>query len=439
MVGRDFLMHSLEGYNCCIFAYGQTGSGKTYSMSGTKDEPGLVPRICRALFREIEIRHSNAADTATVHVSYFEIYNEAVKDLLAADTEDKPTLKVRERPKEGPYLENLSVFQVKSYGDVEAFMRMGNKARSTASTLMNETSSRSHAVFTITIRRFTKSSSKAKTTEKLSQFRLVDLAGSERAHNTGATGTRLREGGNINKSLTTLGRVISALSTGSKSTSPSKIVIPYRDSVLTYLLKDSLGGNSKTTMVACLSPADYEESLSTLRYAEATKKIKTRAVINETRNISDKEYALLREQLREMNEKIKEREQVEGVLVGDLADYRQRTENLYAVIEETKAESDARLHALQVENDAMRAHLRLLLDEVRNPIRPHYLLSNDADDDAISTFYASSEQQSEVEWGDVNRVLLSEIAALRLDVSTFRTSVSHDVAEYKRMSPGIPV
>ena len=213
--------------------------------------------------------------------------------------------------------------------------------------------------------------------------------------------------------------MIAALSTTKASSSPNKSVIPYRDSVLTYLLKDSLGGNSKTAMVACLSPADYEESLSTLRYAEAAKKIKTRPVINETRNISDKEYALLREQLREMNAKIKEREEVEGVLVGDLAEYRHRTETLYTVIEETKAESDARLHALQVENDAMRAHLRLLLDEVRHPIRPHYILSNDADDDTINTYYAAGDQSTGAEWGDVNGVLSKEIATLQMDLSGF--------------------
>ena len=360
IVGHPYLEHSLQGYNCCILAYGQTGAGKTYSMMGTAKEPGLIPRVSSGLFREIE-SFSNQYDTATVHVSYFEIYNENVRDLLAPSTSnERPNLKVREDPKTGPYVEGLSTFQVKTFADIEAFMKMGNSARVTASTAMNNSSSRSHAVFTITTRRFSQTQ-EGEAKEKTSQFRLVDLAGSERASSTGASGVRLREGGNINKSLTTLGRVIAALSEqtskdtenrppsrgvnggggggGGNGKRTGEPIIPYRDSVLTFLLKDSLGGNSKTAMIACISPADYEESLSTLRYADAAKKIRMTAIVNETENISEREMALLRTQLAEMNSKIEQKEQYEGFLVTDLQAYREKISKLDKLVRVTQKES----------------------------------------------------------------------------------------------------
>ncbi|KAF1800396.1 hypothetical protein FB192DRAFT_1283522 [Mucor lusitanicus] len=245
-LGRELLDHAFDGYNCCIFAYGQTGSGKSYSM-------GIIPRTCSELFERIADLTSDVLKFQ-VEVSYIEIYNEKVRDLLNPGNKG-----------------NL-------------------KARTVAATNMNETSSRSHAVFTLflTSNRFEQVANL--NTEKAARISLVDLAGSERANSTGATGARLKEGANINKSLTTLGKVIAALAEQSsqpnhhKKPSAAAAHIPYRDSVLTWLLKDSLGGNSKTAMIAAISPADYDETLSTLRYADQAKRIKNKAIVNEDPN-----------------------------------------------------------------------------------------------------------------------------------------------------------
>ncbi|GAA5817369.1 hypothetical protein MFLAVUS_010913 [Mucor flavus] len=285
-LGRELLDHAFDGYNCCIFAYGQTGSGKSYSMMGYGEDKGIIPRTCLELFERITDLTSDLLKFQ-VEVSYIEIYNEKVRDLL--NPGNKGNLKVREHPTIGPYVEDLSRLVVNSFEDIDHLMNEGNKARTVAATNMNETSSRSHAVFTLflTSNRFDETAKL--NTEKCARISLVDLAGSERANSTGATGARLKEGSNINKSLTTLGKVISALSEASsaptsKKSSLNPNFVPYRDSVLTWLLKDSLGGNSKTAMVAAISPADYDETLSTLRYADQAKRIRNKAVVNEDPN-----------------------------------------------------------------------------------------------------------------------------------------------------------
>ncbi|XP_032904438.1 kinesin-like protein KIF1B isoform X13 [Amblyraja radiata] len=283
-IGKEMLQHSFEGYNVCIFAYGQTGAGKSYTMMGKqdKDHQGIIPQLCEDLFEKIN-DNSKSDMSYSVEVSYMEIYCERVRDLLNPKT--KGNLRVREHPLLGPYVEDLSKLAVTSYTDIADLMDAGNKARTVAATNMNETSSRSHAVFTIV---FTQKRHDVETdlcTEKVSKISLVDLAGSERADSTGAKGTRLKEGANINKSLTTLGKVISALAEVSKKKKKTDF-IPYRDSVLTWLLRENLGGNSRTAMVAALSPADinYDETLGTLRYADRAKQIKCNAVINEDPN-----------------------------------------------------------------------------------------------------------------------------------------------------------
>ncbi|BGP14893.1 hypothetical protein JCM10213v2_002848 [Rhodosporidiobolus nylandii] len=285
-LGKDLLDHSFEGFNTCIFAYGQTGSGKSYSMMGYGADRGIIPLICEALFERIKERTAGVEGlTYTVEVSYTEIYQEKVRDLL--NPSNKGTLKVREHPTLGPYVENLSKCAVQNFADIEQLMDEGTKARTVAATNMNETSSRSHAVFTLLLTQKRLDPDTKMVGEKVSRISLVDLAGSERANSTGATGTRLKEGALINKSLTTLGRVIAALaaaSGGGKGAKAAAEKVPYRDSVLTWLLKDSLGGNSKTAMIAAISPADYEETLSTLRYADQAKKIKNKAVVNEDPN-----------------------------------------------------------------------------------------------------------------------------------------------------------
>ncbi|XP_028998763.1 kinesin-like protein KIF1C isoform X2 [Betta splendens] len=283
-IGEEMLLHSFEGYNVCIFAYGQTGAGKSYTMMG-KQEPGqegIIPQLCEDLFQ----RTGENVDpdlTYSVEVSYMEIYCERVRDLL--NPKSQGTLRVREHPILGPYVEDLSKLAVTGFTDIRDLMDAGNKARTVAATNMNETSSRSHAVFTIVFTQKRRDQMTSLDTEKVSKISLVDLAGSERADSSGAKGTRLKEGANINKSLTTLGKVISALAEMSSKKRKSDF-IPYRDSVLTWLLKENLGGNSRTAMIAALSPADinYEETLSTLRYADRAKQIRCNAVINEDPN-----------------------------------------------------------------------------------------------------------------------------------------------------------
>ncbi|KAM9829605.1 kinesin-like protein KIF1B isoform 11-T12 [Syngnathus typhle] len=309
-IGKEMLQHAFEGYNVCIFAYGQTGAGKSYTMMGKQEEgqEGIIPMLCEDLFEKINEDNNKEELSYSVEVSYMEIYCERVRDLL--NPKNKGNLRVREHPLLGPYVEDLSKLAVTSYTDIADLMDAGNKARTVAATNMNETSSRSHAVFTIVFTQRKHDSETDLSTEKVSKISLVDLAGSERADSTGAKGTRLKEGANINKSLTTLGKVISALAEVDNCTSKSKKkkksdFIPYRDSVLTWLLRENLGGNSRTAMVAALSPADinYDETLSTLRYADRAKNIKCNAVINEdpnnklVRDLKD-EVARLKELLR---------------------------------------------------------------------------------------------------------------------------------------------
>ncbi|XP_030363666.1 kinesin-like protein KIF1B isoform X9 [Strigops habroptila] len=311
-IGKEMLLHAFEGYNVCIFAYGQTGAGKSYTMMGKQEESqaGIIPQLCEELFEKIN-DNSNEEMSYSVEVSYMEIYCERVRDLL--NPKNKGNLRVREHPLLGPYVEDLSKLAVTSYTDIADLMDAGNKARTVAATNMNETSSRSHAVFTIVFTQKKHDTETNLSTEKVSKISLVDLAGSERADSTGAKGTRLKEGANINKSLTTLGKVISALAEVSKKKKKTDF-IPYRDSVLTWLLRENLGGNSRTAMVAALSPADinYDETLSTLRYADRAKQIKCNAVINEDPN------AKLVRELKEEVTRLKDLLRAQGL--GDIID-----------------------------------------------------------------------------------------------------------------------
>jgi kinesin family protein 1 len=299
-LGKPLLDNAFQGYNNCIFAYGQTGSGKSYSMMGYGAEYGIIPKICQDMFERIKEVQADNLSSCTVEVSYLEIYNERVRDLL--NPSNKGNLRVREHPSTGPYVEDLAKLVVQSFPEIEHLMDEGNKARTVAATNMNETSSRSHAVFTLTLTQKRHDAQTSMSGERVAKISLVDLAGSERAQSTGATGARLKEGAEINRSLSTLGRVIAALADigGGKK----KTQVPYRDSILTWLLKDSLGGNSMTAMIAAISPADinFEETLSTLRYADSAKRIKNHAVVNEDPNARmirelQEELAKLRGQL----------------------------------------------------------------------------------------------------------------------------------------------
>ncbi|SMR46547.1 unnamed protein product [Zymoseptoria tritici ST99CH_1E4] len=397
--GEEFLDHNFDGYHTCIFAYGQTGSGKSYTMMGTPDEPGLIPRTCQGLFQRVE-SEQNGSITYNVHVSYFEIYNEHVKDLLTPRTIPPTYLKIRESKSDGVYVQNLTDEPVKSYDDILRLMKMGDLNRTTASTKMNDTSSRSHAVFTLTLKQIQHDVATDSTIERLARMRLVDLAGSERAGRTEATGQRLKEGGNINQSLSTLGRVIAALADPKRQRPARSLglpnqpkrraeVVPYRDSVLTWLLKDSLGGNSKTAMVACISPTDYEETLSTLRYADQAKKIRTRAHINQDAvSAAERDAKIL-----EMQEVIKSlqlsvnaaatRKRDEADRARDeMEDYQRQVSKMQRAMEESRAVSEVKIRALTneveelrplnqaltIEIEALRRHLALAVGELKNPI-----------------------------------------------------------------------
>ena len=264
---------ALEGFNGTIFAYGQTGSGKTYTMMGeNEDVRGLIPLAVTDLFNKIAAATS-ANKQFLVAVSYLEIYNEVVKDLLNPSNKQ---LKIREHPEIGIYVEGLAELVVKNEAEVKKILQQGNRVRKVAETNMNTRSSRSHSCFTLRIEQKARLSDGRFTTLR-AKVNLVDLAGSERPDKTSADGQLLKEGAAINKSLSALGNVINALSKSSRGH------VPYRNSKLTRLLQESLGGNSLTVMIATVAPTttNYLESMSTLQFAERAKDIKNEARCNE--------------------------------------------------------------------------------------------------------------------------------------------------------------
>ena len=281
-IGAPLLDHVFRGYNVCLFAYGQTGSGKTYTMTGdTSDghpERGLIPRLCEDLFDRMG-DSTTMGTTFAVRATYVEVYNEQVCDILSDKRAD---LKIRENPETGPFVPGLVVAAVTSVEEVMKVVRDGNRRRHVAATKMNSASSRSHAILTL----FFEEEAHAEEMEGVavaSRVNLVDLAGSEKINKSGVVGENLKEAININLSLTTLRKVIDSLASSRKG----GIAPPYRDSKLTYLLKDSLGNNAKTVMLATLSPsaASLEETKSTLHYASLARSIKNHATKNEDTNI----------------------------------------------------------------------------------------------------------------------------------------------------------
>ncbi|KAI8607398.1 kinesin motor domain-containing protein, partial [Chytriomyces sp. MP71] len=293
----------LEGYNGCVFAYGQTASGKTYTMAGPSaglvheslrdgaslhQDIGIISRVVHQLNAYVKA-HRGRVDEASgncvdfvVKVSYLEIYNETLVDLLV-DKDKQESLKIRMEPDSTSgkdlYVQNLSERTITTLTDYRRILETGARNRTTGETNMNEASSRSHAILTITLDQYL-ILAQIGTARKRSKIHLIDLAGSERADATGATGMRLREGAQINQSLSALGNVIAAL-TATPGGAAGRHV-PYRDSKLTYLLSDSLGGNALTLMITCCSPMarNYAESLSTMRFAERVKKVQNKAVVN---------------------------------------------------------------------------------------------------------------------------------------------------------------
>ncbi|XP_053690597.1 kinesin-like protein KIF3A [Sabethes cyaneus] len=295
---RPIVDKVLEGYNGTILAYGQTGTGKTYTMSGNPDSPqtkGIIPNTFAHIFGHIARGKEN--QKFLVRVSYMEIYNEEVRDLLGKEI--NKSLEVKERADIGVFVKDLSGYVVHNADDLDNIMKLGNKNRVVGATKMNSESSRSHAIFSITIES-SETDEMGKQLVRMGKLQLVDLAGSERQSKTQSSGLRLKEATKINLSLSVLGNVISALVDG-KSTH-----IPYRNSKLTRLLQDSLGGNSKTVMCASISPADsnYVETISTLRYACRAKSIQNMAHIND-----EPKDALLRhfqEEIKELKRQLEE-------------------------------------------------------------------------------------------------------------------------------------
>lgn len=351
-LGRGVLSNAWEGYNSCLFAYGQTGSGKSFSMVGYGCNKGIVPIFCDQLFVGISQKKDEGTKTEfEVTFSMLEIYNEQVRDLLNPSSNKKGGLKVREHPKKGFYVEALKQTPVQSYQEIEDRMDEGTRNRTVAATQMNATSSRAHTIVGI---KFTQKSINDAGQEmaKTAVCNLVDLAGSERAESTGATGDRLKEGAAINQSLSSLGNCIAALADKAKG---KNVKIPYRDSVLTKLLKNALGGNSKTIMIAALSPADinFEETLSTLRYADRAKQIKNAAVVNE-----DPTEKLIRE-LKEENQRLMDALKKGGVVAlsaGDDDDDKQQMteEEKEALRKELEEEMQARLRDTEAEMEEMK-------------------------------------------------------------------------------------
>ncbi|CAD8044040.1 unnamed protein product [Paramecium primaurelia] len=312
---------TLQGYNSTIIAYGQTGTGKTYTMHGfsftpNSDQLGIIPRSLHNIFTHIQMK-SNSMTTFMVRASYLQIYNESISDLLRPDNQQ---LNIREDKKRGVFVENLSEWAVRSPPEIYQLMRRGNAKRVTASTRMNDTSSRSHAVFIITVEQIEETPEGKRA--RVGKLNLVDLAGSERVRVTGATGIRLEESKKINQSLSALGNVIAALT----ELKQPKSHIPYRDSKITRLLEDSLGGNCKTTFMAMISPAieAFNESLSTLKFANRAKNIRNTPMVNQDQD----QGALLRKyqlEIQKLKQELDERSKLPiDSMVSELEKERQK-------------------------------------------------------------------------------------------------------------------
>lgn len=357
---RPLVESVLAGFNGTIFAYGQTGTGKTYTMQGVWTDPekrGVIPNAFDHIFTHIS--RSQSDKQYLVQASYLEIYLEEIRDLLDPKHGSSRALELRESPESGVYVRDLTSCVCKSIKEIEDVMNIGNQARAVGATDMNEHSSRSHALFVITVE-CSQPGPDGRKHIRVGRLNLVDLAGSERQTKTGVQGERLKEAAKINLSLSALGNVISALADGRSGH------VPYRDSKLTRLLQDSLGGNAKTAMVATLGPAPqhYEETLTTLRYANRAKNIQNQPRVNEDPKDAllrefQREIARLRAQLKHRKWSSKQKnEQVDG------DSWDEDTENEEEVGEK-EAEDYVKLEEqrLEMEKEAIREDQFLLAEE----------------------------------------------------------------------------
>lgn len=394
-IGKQVISNAFRGYNSCVFAYGQTSSGKSHTMmGGSTTQKGLIPRICQNLF-ELQSTHGsveqgNCDITYQIEVSYMEIYSEQVKDLLNPSANDKSSLVVRQHPEFGPYVEGLTQILVEDYSSIKRIMSKGNKERHIASTNMNDRSSRSHAILTVYFTQIVHDPDLSKPREIVSKINLVDLAGSERVEASGVTGVNFKEAVMINKSLSTLGLVISKLvaqnsMTKSKlkskhksntpvtsvrsvtspksikkssSSSPSvDIHIPFRDSILTWILKESLGGNSKTYMIATLSPSsdNYSETLSTLRYAYNAKQIVNTVKINEDPN--DKIIRVLRGEINALKSKLQNSKSINSQSL-EVVELQQELEQRQSLMREREKSWTEKLKESRDMNDRIKLQMK---------------------------------------------------------------------------------
>ncbi|XP_073254601.1 chromosome-associated kinesin KIF4A-like [Porites lutea] len=341
-----------KGYNATVLAYGQTGSGKTYSMgtafamsTETNDERGVIPRLIETVFDWIDERKDTTE--FLLKASFLEIHNEEIHDLLNPSPQEESKIAIRESPDGGIKIAGLQEVTITSGADMIRCLEQGSASRVTGATAMNSRSSRSHAIFTITLEQRELQGSEL----KKAKFHLVDLAGSERVKKTHAQGERFKEGVNINKGLLALGNVISALSDELRK---SNAHVPYRDSKLTRLLQDSLGGNSNTLMIACVSPADsnFEETLNTLRYADRARQIKNKPIVN--LDPAAAELARLRQQVQLLQMQLIQGQTITGTDHGGNG-----TESTAVNIQEMAD----RITELEAENEKLSSELHASVDQ----------------------------------------------------------------------------
>lgn len=338
-LGLNILSNAWDGYNASVFAYGQTGSGKSYSMVGSKANKGMTPLLVEGLFEQINKEKSTKDNQLEVTFSMIEIYNEVARDLLTKKA-DRKGLPIHERPGRGFHImeQDLKPTPICDYVGFEKLMEQGNANKIIAATKMNATSSRAHTIIEIQFKQ-TYTNEVGKEMQRISIINLIDLAGSERTDKSGTSGDRLKEGIAINKSLTSLGNCIEKLA---EAANGKDVKIPYRDSILTKLLMNALGGNSKTVMIAAISPADnnYDETISTLRYADRAKQIKTNAKVNE--DPKDLLIRQLQEEINTLKQNIKTGGVIENPDNLSKAEYeklkREMEDNMKKQIEESEKE-----------------------------------------------------------------------------------------------------
>ncbi|KDO28290.1 hypothetical protein SPRG_06341 [Saprolegnia parasitica CBS 223.65] len=362
-----FLVHGiLQGYNATVFAYGCTGAGKTYTMLGTPDEPGIMGLTLEDLFEHIAMAHARvpALVTYRVTVSFLEVYNENIRDLLRSDPEEDTYLDLREDPVRGPIVADLSEVVASNADEVMRLLRRGNKNRSQEATAANAVSSRSHAVLQVSVEQ-TEVTPDTVSVLKTGKLSMIDLAGSERAAVTQNRGLRLLEGANINRSLLALGNCINAL--GEKANRGA--FVPYRDSKLTRLLKDSLGGNCRTVMIANISMSvlSFEETVNTLKYANRAKNIKTTVTLNVNHHIS--EYVSLIANLRQEITNLKTQLMQQGIPSPSAHDLKRKSGKENQDVEGvamTSTMREARVQIMKYFHERMQLRRQLLELENKN-------------------------------------------------------------------------